>query len=135
MKKIIACALIIACLFSMAACVRSEDIQNIIVNKTFVYEKEGFGSAFTISINGDGTFSYYEGGFSSYIGTGKWVLEDDILTLSDDDEIGYPLVNRFKVKDGELIFIAEDSTNFLYIKVADGERFVFWNDMESSAAE
>lgn len=135
MKKIIACALIIACLFSMAACVRSEDIQNIIANKTFVYEKEGFGSAFTISINGDGTFSYYEGGFSSYIGTGKWVLEDDILTLSDDDEIGYPLVNRFKVKDGELIFIAEDSTNFLYIKVADGERFVFWNDMESSAAE
>lgn len=131
MKKIIACALIIACLFSMAACDRSEDIQN----KTFVYEKEGFGSAFTISINDDGTFSYYEGGSSSYIGRGKWVLEDDILTLSDDDEAGYPFVNRFKVKDGELAFIAEDSTNFLYINVADGERFVSIDDSNLSYVE
>ena len=135
MKKIIACALIIACLFSMAACDRSEDIQNIIVNKTFVYEKEGFGSAFTISINDDGTFSYYEGGFSSYIGGGKWVLEDDILVLSDDDKMGYPLVNRFKVKDDELVFIAKDSSNFLYVKAADGERFVSIDDSNLSNVE
>lgn len=135
MKKIIACALIIACLFSMAACDRSEDIQNIIVNKTFVYEKEGFGSAFTISINGDGTFSYYEGGFSSYIGGGKWVLDDDILVLSDDDKMGYPLVNRFKVKDDELVFIAKDSSNFLYVNVADGERFVSRDDSNLSNVE
>lgn len=129
MKKMTACALvIIACLFSMTACSQSkgesEDIQDIIVNKTFVYEKEGFGGEFTIQINDDGTFGYYEGLLSSYIGIGSWILDNDILVLSDDDDIGYPLVNRFEVKDGDLVFLSEDSSNFLYVNVADGEHFV-----------
>lgn len=135
MKKIVVFALIIACLFSVTACGRSEDIRDTIADKIFVYEKDGFGSAFTISLSDDGTFSYYEGGFSSYIGAGSWVLEDDILVLSDDDEVGYPFVNRFKVKDGELVFISEDSSNFLYVKVADGERFVFMDDLKLSDVE
>ncbi len=128
MRRIIIYVLIIACFFSMTACGRSEDIQDVIANKTFVYEKEGFGGKFTIKINDDGRFSYYEGGFSSYIGIGSWVLEDDILILSDDDDMGYPFVNRFKVKDGDLVFISQDSSNFLYVKVADGERFVSVSD-------
>lgn len=124
MKKIIACVLILVCLFCITACSRSKgegkDIQDTIVNKTFVYEKEGAGGEFTIQINDDGTFEYYEGLLSSYIGTGSWVLESDILVLSDD---AYPFVNRFEVKDGDLVFSSEDSSNFLYVKVADGEHF------------
>lgn len=132
MKKMIACVLMIACLFGMTACSQSkgesENIQDSIVNKTFVYEKEGFGGDFTIQINDDGTFGYYEGLLSSYIGIGNWILDNDILVLSDDDDIGYPLVNRFEVKDGDLVFLAEDSSNFLYMKVADGEHFVSTSD-------
>lgn len=135
MKRIILSVLIIACLFSCAACGRanSEDIEDIIVNRTFIYEKEGFGGDFTIKINEDGTFSYYEGGFSSYIGFGSWTLDDGILVLSDDDDMGYPFVNRFEVKDGDLVFISEASSNFLYVKVADGERFASKADDQDKA--
>lgn len=132
MKKMIACVLMIACLFSMTACSQSNgesvDIQDIIVNKTFVYEKDGFGGEFTIQINDDGTFCYYEGLLSSYIGIGIWILDNDILVLSDDDSREYPRVNRFEVKDGDLVFLSKDSSNFLYVNVADGERFVSKSD-------
>ena len=30
---------------------------------------------------------------------------------------------RFRLEENALVFIAEDSANFTYIKVADGERF------------
>ena len=33
------------------------------------------------------------------------------------------LKNRFRVEGDALVFIAEGSTNFTYIEVADGERF------------
>lgn len=96
--------------------------------KTFVHEKDGFGGEFTIQINDDGTFGCYEGLLSSYIGIGSWILDNDILVLSDDDGIGYLLVNRFEVKDGDLVFLSEDSSNFLYVNVADGEHFVSTSD-------
>lgn len=128
MKKLLACALGIACLLGMAACSgptgAGESVQDIIVNKTFVYEKDGAGGEFAIQINEDGTFSYCEGDLSSYIGTGRWILDSDILILSDDEEIGYPLVNRFEVQEDGLVFLSEDSSNFLYVDVADGDRFV-----------
>lgn len=126
MKKYFACALITACLFNITACSRMEkslNIQNIIADKTYTYEEEGFGGNFTIHINNDGTFSYYEGPLSSYIGMGSWTLENDILVLSDDEQMGYPFVNRFKVDGNDLVFVSENSSNFLYIKVADGKRF------------
>lgn len=61
---------------------------------------------------------------SSYLGMGSWVLEDGILVLSDDEEMGYPFVNYFRVEDDSLVFLAEKSTNFIYVEVADGERFI-----------
>lgn len=132
MKRIFVCALIIVCLFSVTACSRAKgenkDMQDIIANKTFVYEKEGFGGEFTIQINDDGTFGYYEGFLSSYIGMGSWILDNNILVLSDDDDMGYPFVNRFKVKDGDLVFLSEDSSNFMYVNVADGEHFLSISD-------
>ena len=131
MKRIILILAAIACLLSLTACGRAneEDIRESIVNKVFVYEKEGFGSDFTIIINEDGSFSYYEGGLSSYIGVGKWSLDGTTLTLSDGISTNYAFVNHFEVKDGDLVFIAEDSTNFLYVKVADGEHFKYNFDM------
>lgn len=128
MKKLLACVLGTACLLGLAACGRtggeSAAPQDIIADKTFVYEKEGAGGEFAIQINGDGTFSYSEGLYSSYIGAGSWSLDEDILVLSDDEEAGYPLVNRFKVQEDGLVFLSEDSSNFLYVDVADGDCFV-----------
>lgn len=132
MRKSIFYIMIIICLFSIMACGcqkgASEDIRDMIVDRTFIYEKDGIGGDFTISVNSDGTFQYYEGGFSSYIGMGSWTLEDDILILSDNIETGYPFVNRFKVDGNKLIFLIEDSSNFIYIKVADGECFTSISD-------
>ena len=95
-----------------------------IVGKTYTYEKECFGSNFTIQIKDDGTFNYYEGVLSSYIGKGKWILDGDILLISDDVQSEeYARENYFKVSGNDLVFISENSTNFLYLEVADGERF------------
>ena len=125
-KKLIICSLMMVCLFSMAACGQqnseSENIQDVIDSKTYIYEKEGCGGSFTIQIKDDGTYTYCEGYLSSYIGMGEWVLDEDILILSDDKE-GYPFVNRFRVDKDNLYFISENSSNFLYVKVTDGERF------------
>jgi predicted small secreted protein len=132
MKKLIVYVFIVACFLSMAACGyqerTGEDIQERIVDRTFIYENEGFGGNFAIRINNDGTFTYYEGLLSSYIGIGTWELEENILTISDDEEFGYPFVNRFKVEDNDLIFLSENSSNFIYVKVVDGEHFTSTSD-------
>lgn len=87
----------------------------------YLYEGDGFGGDFTISLRADGSFTYYEGGLSSYIGAGKWSISGDILTL--EDETGVPKVNRFRIEGNDLIFQAKGSTNFIYVEVADGAVF------------
>ncbi len=90
--------------------------------KVFVREKGGFGGDFSISFAKDGTYSYYEGVLSSYRGSGVWELKDGMLKMTETG--GYDFVNYFTVNNGELLFAAAGSTNFMYIKVEDGERFV-----------
>ena len=96
----------------------------MIVGKTYTYEKGGFYGSFDILINDDGTYTYYEGSASSYLGMGTWTLEGDVLCLSDDDEFGYSLVNYFRFDGANLVFQSENSSNFIYVKVADGARFL-----------
>ncbi len=90
----------------------------------YVYEKEGFGGNFTIALDPDGTFRYNEGLLSSHMGLGTWAVEGDILTLREDEESGYGFVNRFTVTPEGLVFQAEGSDNFLYVKAADGDLFL-----------
>ena len=77
---------------------------------------------FSINLHPDGTFIYYECCYSSYIGMGNWSVDGDVLTITDDNEY-YHRENSFKIDGDDLIFIENGSTNFMYIKVADGERF------------
>ena len=42
------------------------------------------------------------------------------MTLKDQD---YELVNHFRIDGDSLRFIAQDSTNFMNVKVQDGEAF------------
>lgn len=111
------CLAVLAAALLLAGCsktIRPEDI----AGKTYLYEKDGFGGNFTIRLEEDSTFTYYEGGFSSYIGAGEWTLEGNTVTLQER--------NRhfcFRVEDNSLVFRAEDSGKFTYLTVADGERF------------
>ena len=97
-------------------------LRDAVAGKTFVWEKEGFGGEFRVQIKRDGTYEYYEGILSSYIGRGEWSLEEDVLTLTEKD--GYDFVFRFQVKDGELHFLQDGSDRFIYCTVEDGDRFI-----------
>ena len=123
MKKWIGIVLALSLLLCFAACGKADD--KGLAGKNYIYEKEGFGGGeFAITINGDGTFNYYEGTYSSYIGTGEWTFEDDLVTLTDDDYMGFSLENYFHFDGTDLIFIEENSTNFSYVEVKDGEKFL-----------
>ena len=78
---------------------------------------------FTITLYNDGTFTYYEGMASSYIGIGSWEQNGDSIILTDDGHSGYGLVNHFRCDGNDLVFVEQDSNNFVYVKVKDGERF------------
>ena len=88
----------------------------------YVYEKAGFGGEFTITLNSDGTFQYYEGALSSTFGNGTWTLEDDLLCITEENA-PHPRTNYFLVEDGCLVFQAEGSDNFIFVTVLDSEQF------------
>ena len=94
-----------------------------IAGKTFLYENEGIMGSFSITLYEDGTFTYYEGMASSYIGIGSWEQDSDTITLTDDVDGGYGLVNHFKFDGETLTFVEKGSDNFVYVKVKDGEKF------------
>ena len=96
---------------------------NAVAGKTYLYEGEGFMGNFTITLYNDGTFTYYEGMASSYIGIGSWEQNGDSIILTDDGHSGYGLVNHFRCDGNDLVFVEQDSNNFVYVKVKDGERF------------
>ena len=96
---------------------------NAVAGKTYLYEGEGFMGNFTITLYNDGTFTYYEGMASSYIGIGAWEQNGDSIILTDDGHGGYGLVNHFRCDGNDLVFVEQDSNNFVYVKVKDGERF------------
>lgn len=94
----------------------------------YVYEKAGFGSNFFIKINSDGTFTYSEGSLSSYFGAGTWTLADGILSLTDNPTTSMAFYNEFRVEEDALVWLAENSTGFLYreyVPLADGGRFLY----------
>ena len=113
-----------ACIVSCSGCGdRGEnDMIKAVGGKTYVWEKPGAGGNFTVTLFEDGTFQYYAGFYSSYIGLGDWTLEDGIVTLRDHG--GYDFVFRFSVQDGELRYLKEGSDQFMYVNVEDGDRFI-----------
>lgn len=91
----------------------------------YIRDAGGFGVDFYILLRANGTFEYYEGGLSSYIGMGTWSCDGETLCLADrvlENTHGIQYY-YFKVAEGALIFQAEDSAEFMYLDVADGERF------------
>lgn len=98
--------------------------------KTYIYEEseEPFWEFF-LHIQQDGTFSYFEGIFSSYIGMGEWELKNGKLYLYDKG-LSSGMTFVFTVEPNSLVFCADESDQFIYRDVADGERFFFYEDIE-----
>ena len=100
----------------------------MIGGNSYVWEKEGFGSNFVITLVKDGTFSFYEGMWSSYIGLGNWTVKDGILTLTEKNN---KRTYRFSAAAGALVFIGEGSDRFVYVSVMDGDKFIKDNSTTS----
>ncbi|MBD5133945.1 MAG: hypothetical protein HDT38_05685 [Clostridiales bacterium] len=93
----------------------------------YIRDAGGFGGDFSIRLIHDGSFVYYEGYLSSYIGMGTWTRDGDVICLADTvgedvDRIGIKYY-YFRMDGGDLVFQAENSDRFMYLDVADGERF------------
>ena len=132
MKKVLTIMLVLMIAFGVMGCSNSKEItKDDIVDKVYTYEKDGCGSNFTITVKADGTFNYYEGFLSSHIGRGEWSYSDGILTLFEktarfhDAHKVEEVINsyNFSVEKDTLIFVDNDSDNFRYVKVKDGEKF------------
>ena len=90
----------------------------------YKYEKEGFGGDFMLTLKPDGTYTFYEGALSSYIGSGTWDIYYGALYLNEDPETGYAFKFVLGVEDGQLVYMADFSDEFMYVKVADKEKFI-----------
>jgi len=102
-----------------------ENTQEKDAGKTYIYEKDGFHGDFTITLYDNGTFTYCEGLASSYLGMGTWNQDGNTITLHDDEKVGYAFVNHFQFDGDDLVFMEEASSNFIYVKVKNGEYFRF----------
>ena len=114
----------IVMIFLLTGCSGSTVKESDLKGKTFQYELDGFGGEFIIKLNEDGTFIYYEGPLSSCYGLGNWSLKGNVLHLKDT--IYQDMIKDFYfrvVDDGDLVFMQEDSDTFMFVNVADGERF------------
>ena len=131
MKKYAVSALMLVFVLTSVGCGNQSVQPSDIADKTYVYEKDGFGGYSTITFNSDGSFQYYEGLLSSYIGKGSWELEGNTLTLSDDRNA----INYFTVENGKLVFQEKDSSNFLYVTVSDRENFLAITKLDETIGE
>ena len=89
----------------------------------YLCEQEGFGGPFTLMLREDGTFQYSEGYLSSYLGTGKWSLDGDTVTLIDND-LETERRTYFTVNGATLLYDRARSDPFIYGDLPDGAKFI-----------
>ncbi len=119
------------------------DSSEIVLQNTRTYSYTGntgmtYGRGwieFGITLNPDGTYTWYESPISSYIGFGAYQIEDGILIKRDDPRIGTERVNRFRMEGDSLFFIADGSDNFSMVQLEDGEEFVLMDYEEIAGDE
>ena len=101
---------------------------------TYQYEGDGFGGDFTITLNADGTYTFYEGALSSYMGSGTWQVYDNAVYLTEGED-GFDLSFMFVAEENALIYLAAGSDAFPYVKVKDEERFVKHQTLKISVSD
>ena len=111
---------LLACIVCFCGCSK-EDEKAAVIGKIFTYDGQGFGGDFTIEINEDGTFQYYEGFLCSYFGYGTWEIEKGRITLTEEN--GMETTNTFTIKANNLIWIETESSNFNSVELENGASF------------
>ena len=95
---------------------------------TYVYEGEGFGGDFTITLERDGTYCFYEGMLSSYLGAGQWTICDGAICMTEQSGMDASFLFRYEEAEEKdhlaIWYSARESDAFLYVSVPDGGRFV-----------
>ena len=100
----------------------------------YTYAGDGFGGDFTITLEEDGSYTFYEGFLSSYIGGGHWYAERREIYLAEEN--GFDLQFYFSAEDEDtLIYKGRYSDDFPYIKVPDGGKFVREHDEAGLTAD
>lgn len=127
-KLIISLILLLATALTFASCGAKKNYTPADVAGTYARQNEGFGGIdkFTITLNEDGTYQYYETVISSFIGMGDYTVDGDTVTIVAE----MPGVNgtithtyKFKANGKTLVYVADGSDNFTYIKLPDGAVF------------
>ena len=119
---LLVCAVLAVCFLTEPADTTYSLTAADVAGTAYAYEGEGCGGAFTVHIQDDGSFSYYEGKLSSYIGLGQWEVKDDKLYLYDG-ETSAGMTFVFSAESDGLVFLAEESDRFIYVDVPDGGKF------------
>ena len=88
---------------------------------TYRYEGEGAGGDFLLTLAADGSYTFYEGPYSSYLGGGEWEEFYGALYLQENQ--GLDLQNVFAYDENTLYFAADSSDGFPYVKVPEMGRF------------
>ena len=122
MRKFLALVILLVMIVGVVAGCTS-DPAKMIMGKTFVYEKEGAGGDFYITLNKGGEFDYYEGPRSSYKGHGLWCVDKDVLIITEAD--GECRTFRFDIQKKKIIFKADESDEFTYVNVPNGGVFKY----------
>ena len=131
--KILIAALCLLAVLAIVIALGAGSIRKILFGEpasiygTYVRENQNDIMPFSITLNEDGRYQYLECGISSHIGMGGYTFKNNIVTLVDGN---IPGVNgsltrtyKFRIEDGKLIFLAEESDDFMYIKLPDGAEF------------
>lgn len=88
----------------------------------YIYEGEGCGGDFTITIARNGTYTFYEGPYSSYMGGGEWSVSGRRMYMTEEN--GFAMYFTMTVTEDALVYIKDESDGFPYISVPDGGKFV-----------
>lgn len=87
----------------------------------------GFRERFTITLDEDGSFTYYESLTAAHVGMGSYEIKGDRVILTDSTIPGFgsmlTKVFTFRYEDGKLIYLADESDAFIYTDLPDGTVF------------
>ena len=91
-----------------------------VAGRYFVVEDETHGDYREFYFGEDGTYSYDPGRYLSNVGHGTWVTDGDTIIMT---EYKYGEVNRLRIENNFLVYVAEGSDGFRYGAVEDGACF------------
>lgn len=128
MKRALVCVLCAALLaVALTSCRGKETYTVERISGSYFRENSNGFDHFTITLNEDGTYQYFESMISSHLGMGGYTLEDGVVTLTDSQIPGvYGSLThayKFRCEEDKLIYLADESDDFMYIKLPDGAEF------------